>query len=590
MLPLGFVCNNHTLTRFAVPGTTNTVTNASPTLPVSVSRFAVRRVDYDAGNRVSFSFLIENASSDGAILHIRFPSVNPAITVVPDEAALAPGEKQNALLTVNVRDAAGLAEAGGGTLSQAVLCSFLGTGTAVRVEGILSVSLPVATCPNCKKIVSDDDAKEGVPPVCPFCYERLRACPVCGLPNSWLARQCVSDPAHMVRADPDFPVAPGGGAARNGNRAGIVAAPVLSRRWSFPTVAPFSREAALFFSAPVAAYGLVAVAASDFHGEAHLMAWDTLTGATLWEPFPLESPVYPERGAPAIAGGKLFAATVEGVCVCLDVLRGTRVWETRLPQTAQVYGAVLPVVLQNGDETGTDATVAADLLLVPVTLGAERNRGAIVVLDAETGTVLREIPLGGKTDTAPTWAGKTAFAHDGGYLTAFNPETGTILWQKSCGNKGFDAAPVVESGAVFSASASGQLFKHDTRTGDLLWQLAVTNAPLSGTPACDGTLLYIPADDGLHVVSVSTGRAVRRFGAKRPVRASPVVTAGGTVFWGGTDGAIYGVRGGGVAEPLYDPRTPGAQFALPLALADGALFAVATNGVLFVLEYPATKR
>ncbi|MBC8136210.1 MAG: PQQ-binding-like beta-propeller repeat protein [Fibrella sp.] len=552
-------------------------------LPVSESRFALRRADYDAGNTVVFRFSIENRDPEGAILHIRFPVDSPALSVIPDEAALAPGEKQTAVLTVNGQRAKESAKDAVVSFSVPVLCSYLRSTTPpVKSEGVLLVRLPVATCPNCAKIVADDDAHTGVPPVCPFCFERLRACPVCGMPNSWLARVCIADPSHVVRAQRDFGIAPGGDPSHRGVRPETRAGTALSRRWSFPTVAPARRESVLTFTAPVTAYGLVVVAVSDHDGEASLMAWDTLTGATLWESFPLEDPVYPERGSPSLAGGKLFVATVEGVCVCLDALRGTRVWETRLPENTQVFGAALPITLAGSTEG--DATAAPNLILVPATLGAGRDTGAIFVLDAVTGGILRQIPLTGKTDTSPAYANGLGYAHDdNGILSTFDPTTGAIRWQATCSG-GFDSAPVVCDNGVFSACGSGELFRHDAQTGELTWRLAVTNAPLSGTPACDGALLYVPADDGLHVVSATTGRAVRRFGARRPVRASPVVAANGTVFWGATDGAIYGVRGGGVAESLYEPGVPGVQIVAPLALADGALFAAATNGVLYVLE------
>ncbi len=562
------------------------MTSSPPILPVSQSRFALRRADYDAGSTVEFRFVIENRDTNGAVLHIRFPAQNATASVIPNEAALAPGERQNAILTVHAGRSQNRGSDASAMLSVPVSCSFLRHGAApVKTDGTLIVRLPVATCPNCAKIVADDEAHGGVPPVCPFCFERLRVCPVCGTPNSWLDRVCVVDSSHVVRGAADFGSAPGGDPAHKGTRAEQIGGVALGRRWSFPTVAPVRREATLTFTAPVAAYGMVAVAASSFDGDAFLMAWDTRNGATLWEAYPLDDPVYPERGAPALAGGRLFAATVPGACVCVDALRGTRVWETRLPAEARVYGAVLPVTLAGGGDG--DATVPADLILVPATLGAERTQGAVYILDAATGRIRHTVSLRGGTDTPPAFADGTAFAHDDGhYLTAFDPRNAEIRWQVGC-DDGFDSAPVIAGDGVYSACANGELLRHDARTGELVWRLAVTNAPLSGTPACDGELLYVPADDGLHVVSASTGRSVRRFGARRPVRASPVVIANGTVLWGATDGAIYGARGGGVAETLYEPGTPGVQIVAPLALADGALFASATNGVLYALEVGA---
>src|SRR5690606_22071002 len=119
------------------------------------------------------------------------------------------------------------------------------------------------------------------------------------------------------------------------------AVPLLSRRWSFPTVPPARREAALAWSGPVAAYGLVAAAAATTDGEAHLYAFDAVTGAPLWDAYPLPDPVYPDRGGAALAGGRLFAATYTGACVAVDAQRGTRIWETSLP--GRVIGAVVPV-------------------------------------------------------------------------------------------------------------------------------------------------------------------------------------------------------------------------------------------------------
>jgi len=69
---------------------------------------------------------------------------------------------------------------------------------------------------------------------------------------------------------------------------------------------------------------------------------------------------------------------------------------------------------------------------------------------------------------------------------------------------------------------------------------------------------------------------------RRPVRSAPVVI-GGALFFGGTDGNIYGVEAGRTLENLYQTGLAGSQILAAPAVADGALFVTATNGVLYAL-------
>ncbi len=488
--------------------------------------------------------------------------------MAPSEVALGPGEKQTAEVRAAMGEARAAVQAGAAPAApvqlafQRLFPGSTGAPPSPTGTGTVYVRLPLATCPACGRALDDAASGDASPDLCPFCFERLRPCPACGAPNSWLARNCVLDPAHVVRAAPDWP-AVGGGPGHAGSRAGR-AGLALSRRWSFPSVPPASRDAALSWSAPVAAYGLVACAAATAQGDAHLYAFDVTNGAPLWEPYALPDPVYPERGGSAIAGGRLFTVTVEGLCVCVDALRGTRLWETGL--AGRVYGAPVPA----GD--------AGPLLVAAATSG---GAGCLYLLDAATGEVLRAAPLAGPPDAAPAAADGLAFVHDDtGALAAVELASGEVRWSAACGAS-FDAAPVVHGGKVFSATRAGTVLCHEGQTGTEVWRVAVTGVPFGGTPAHDGTLLYAPADDGMHLVS-GQGRAVRRYGVRRPVRAAPVV-AGGVLVFRATDGAVYGVAASRSLQTLYETGV-GSQIVAPLALEDGALFVPATNGVLYALS------
>ena len=573
----------------AVTSPTSVAPSAPPPFPADTRTLSFPLAEFAVGDDAPAAtkrlrLLLRN-DDERAVLHVRLSTTVAWLGVSPGEVALGPGEKQTVAARVDlekareaVRAAGASAASSAAPISLAYQHLFPGASGATALSmpsatGTVYVRLPVAQCPACARALGEAlAAGVTVPDVCPFCFERLRACPECGTPNSWLATRCVLDDAHVVRATAPWPML-GGGSGHAGDRtAGEPRVlPSLSRRWSFPSVAPSSREAALAWSAPVAAYGLVTAAAATSQGDAHLYAFDAQSGGLLWEPYPLPDPVYPERGGVSLAGGHLYAATVEGVVVCVDVLRGTRIWETALGPDHRVYGAVTCA----GDGSGR-----APLLVAAATSSAA---GCLYALDGATGRVLWKTPLGGLPDTAPAAHGSFAYVHDdGGTLAALDLATGAVRWRTNC-EANFDTAPVVDAGGVFSATRAGTVLCHDAVTGERRWQVAVTGSPFGGTPAHDGTLLYLPADDGLHLVSSGAGRAVRRYGLGRPVRSAPVVV-GGTLFFGATDGRIYGAEGGGRAlQTLYEAGGVGSQIVAALAWENGTVFATATNGVLYAL-------
>lgn len=550
------------------PAVAKNSTHEPPVFPADTRTLAFSAADFARSEAPGASFLLSN--TEPSVLHVRLQTEDSWLRVAPSETALGPGEQQTVRVEVLVEAAKTALHAGAAPLAavrlvfQRLFPGASGIAPSSTGSGIVYVRLPFAACPACRRALEEDGSAP--PEVCPFCFERLRACPLCGTANSWLARVCVLDPQHVIRAQPDWPTL-GGGADHAGSRTPSrrdLAVPALTRSWSFPSLPPTLRETALAWSAPVAAYGLVACAAATPQGDAHVYAFETARGAPLWEPYPLPDPVYPERGGAALAQGRLFAATVEGLCVGLDAQRGTRVWETALD--ARVYGAVVPVE-------------EADLLLV---CGATSGQtGCLYVLNAASGQVVHAIVLPGPPDAAPAATNQLAFVHDNtGTLTAVDLAGGGVRWSAACG-AGFDAAPVVRDGAVFSATRAGSLWCHDAQTGGERWRLAVTGTPLGGTPACDGTLICVPGDDGVYLISTQ-GRSVRRYGSKRPVRAAPVF-AGSSLFFGATDGTVYGVDAHRSLHTLYETGV-GSQIAAAPALADGTLFVAATNGVLYALS------
>lgn len=552
------------------------MTSNETDFPADVRTLILAPTDYLAGGTKTLRFHVSNSDPQTA-LYVKLSCEADWLSLTPQETALAPGEKQAIAVTLRIDTARAKLQAGGPPASPITLLSQrlggAGSSPLPSRNATVYVRLPVAICPSCEKTL-DADLTDGasIPALCPFCFERLRPCPICSTPNTWRAQQCIADSSHVVRGYTDWAVLGGDSGhqgARDHAQLGLVQGReggtlALTRRWSYPSVPPSRSENVLFWSAPVAAYGLVAAAAATSEGDAHIYAFQSDTGAPLWDPYPLSDPIYPERGGVTIHEGQLFAATVEGQLVCADVLRGTRLWERALE--GKVYGA--PV-----------ATVAGSPLLVPL---VTPSGGGLAQLGTEQGNSLCVTPLEGPVMTAPAYyQGRILVHDDSGVLSCLELGTGQLLWRANGLGK-FRAAPLAHDGKVYSATDTGKVFAHEIQTGKELWQVEVTNAVLSGTPACDGSLLYLPGEDGVHLVSAAMGRSVRRYPTRRPVRSSPVVL-GGTLFFGVTDGDVYGAAPGRTMERLYETGTVSSQIIAAPALADGALFLTSTNGVLYSL-------
>jgi hypothetical protein len=288
-----------------VPASPPAPAAAALPFPADTRTLSFPTAEFVAAGQKQLRFRLVNEHSSG-VLHarLRAPAGGTAawLDVTPAEAALGPGETQTVIVRVDLaRARAAVARDEPTTMPLEIVYQRLftsdGNGGAPAATGTVYVRLPAVVCPVCNRPLGEAllGQEAAVPDVCPFCFERLRPCPICGTPNSWLAERCVLDGVHVVRAAVAWTQL-GGGPDHAGSRTERVL-PTLARRWSFPSVPPARAEAALAWSAPVAAYGLVAAAAATSQGDAHLYAFDAATGALLWDPYPLPDPCIPSAAA-----------------------------------------------------------------------------------------------------------------------------------------------------------------------------------------------------------------------------------------------------------------------------------------------------
>ena len=499
-----------------------------------------------------------------AVLHIGVKLSVPWLDIYPAEFALAPHGAQTLTIELHPERAQNqaLAMTQVALFGQYIALDAADADTLPQdIDARIGVIPPIAACPHCAA-----DLPEGARE-CRRCGERIRLCPICGTPNTWPARICRLNPVHVLRTEMDWLSSPGGDpthALAPKQALGIH----LARRWSSPPYPPARDAHALEWSAPLAAFGMIIASAIDTQaGRATVQAFETSTGAALWE-YDLSDlkGIYPDRGAMALSpDGTLYAATLGGQITALDVIRGTRMWAGQIRGT--VYGGV---------------TVGDDALLVPA-------GSTLCVLDRATGAARHVLPLDGRLDTAPAYAVGVAFCTcDDAGVYAFDVQTGARLWRAEADGP-FDAAPLIHDGIVYAASIAGSVFAFDAFTGERRWQTAITPKGISCSPAlsADG-LLFVAADDGfVHILAAVGGSLIRsRRVSATPLRSAPVCS-GQTVFVGADDGSVYALDADYTVQRVYE-TTPGARLASAgFALYGDTLAVTGTNGLLYVLRATA---
>ena len=516
--------------------------------------------------------LVRNDTST-TVLHVALRTPAPWIDVYPAEFALAPQSAQTIAIRLapnKSRDA--LVPSAVKLYGQYLHVNANETGhVPADVSLDLAVIPPVAECPTCGSALPEQ-ARE-----CRRCGERIRLCPVCAAPNTWVARVCRLDHAHVIRSETDWLTSPGGDRAHTALSTAAVGAQ-LSRKWSLPTFAPTRAAEIVEWSAPLAAFGMLFAAAIDTTGvRSFVQAFEIVTGAALWD-LELSDPkgIYPDRGSMALSvDGVLYAATLGGHVTAIDAIRGTLKWSEQMRGGA--YGGVV---------------VSGDLLLVPLD-------NTLALIDRRTGKEVRRHEFAARLDSAPCAGGSLVYvAGDDGVVRALSLSTGDEVWSAnldgpvsvtqgaSSPTSAFDAAPLLHDGTLYVATMAGSVAALDAATGAERWRSRATVKPIAAAPALspDG-LLYVPADDGsLHIIAADSGKLVRtRKLTSAPLRNSPVCGLG-AVFAGADDGNIYALDSDYGVHLAYE-TTSGARISGPgLALYGTLLAFTATNGVLYVLD------
>ncbi len=261
-------------------------------------------------------------------------------------------------------------------------------------------------------------------------------------------------------------------------------------------------------------------------------AFDANTGAQAWR-VDLNVPL---RGAPSLAGGRVYVLSQDNQLFALKAADGTNDWEaTGTSEQAGLLGASAPAVAQdtavvgfssgelvalsvlNGRSVWQDAlartgrsTALAALADIDASPVIDRGRvfaighgGRIAALELSTGQRVWEQNLAG---TSTPWvAGEFVYAVTlDGQVVCLTRGEGKVRWiaqlPKTIKNKAKGkpirwAGPVLASDRLILTSSDGRMFAVSPYDGKVLSQTELTG-PASQPPVIAGSTLYVLADDG----------------------------------------------------------------------------------------------
>ena len=156
--------------------------------------------------------------------------------------------------------------------------------------------------------------------------------------------------------------------------------------------------------------------------------------------------------------------------------------------------------------------------------------GIAAALDASTGETVWNYDIGSPSDSAPAVTSDAIYVGARDHrLLALNRADGSLLWERNLGNIVLGSAIVVD-GTVYIGSTNSKLEALDAATGDSRWSARIKGWVV-GHPASDGSVVAAASlGERFITVDPDTGRRRLVFYSGTPVVGGPVIAAGLAYF------------------------------------------------------------
>jgi outer membrane protein assembly factor BamB len=245
-------------------------------------------------------------------------------------------------------------------------------------------------------------------------------------------------------------------------------------------------------------------------------ALNASTGKTIWS-LKLGSQVWV---SPSIATNRVYVASInvtKGTVYALD-FNGTVIWRNSTP---------------NSNYKSSPAVADGKVFVGSLD-------GVVYAFNAENGNLLwNSSQLDGQiVYSSPAFSnGKIFIGVSLDTLYALNASSGEILWSGFTQGR-IDSSPAVAYGMVFVGCEDGKLYAFDEETGEQIWNFTTGGAIYSSPAVANGAVFIGSCDNTVYAINASTGEEIWRHQTNGEVWSSPAV-ANGMVFVGSKDEKVY---------------------------------------------------
>lgn len=318
----------------------------------------------------------------------------------------------------------------------------------------------------------------------------------------------------------------------------------LEERWTFKTGSAVE-------GAPVIAEGVVYIASLD----KHLYAIDLATGKQKWK-----VKLGAMRASPGVKGGRVFVGNLDGVFHCVNAADGKIAWkfeaEGEIQAGANFHGenvifgshdSNLYCLNPEGKKVWTARVEgpinAAAAVVGDRTFATGCSDGILYVIDATNGKELGTIDLGGQTVATTAVVGDKVFASmESNQVVGADLKALKKIWAFEAPKRQqpFHSSPATAAGLVIAGSRDKKVYALDAKTGEEKWSFT-TEGQVDASPVVVGERVYVGClnDDGnFYVLDLKTGKKLQELELDSPVGGS--VAVGPDCILVGTDkGTLY---------------------------------------------------
>ncbi|MFQ3190165.1 MAG: outer membrane protein assembly factor BamB [Paraglaciecola sp.] len=224
---------------------------------------------------------------------------------------------------------------------------------------------------------------------------------------------------------------------------------------------------------------------------------------------------------PAVAYGKVFAASRQGQVNAYDQATGKKIWS----ENFAIYdNEGLTSGVSNLFSNGLSAKIAGGLSVAYETVFFGTENGEVVALDANTGQRKWITTVKGEVLASPAIdAGIVLINTGSGLIFALNADNGEEVWSSESdvpplSLRGVSSPAAVNGGAIIG-TATGKLIVNILETGQTAWEQVISAATgvtelerivdIDSEPLVSGGNVYVISYDGsLAAVELRTGRVI----------------------------------------------------------------------------------